>query len=66
MRKEQVYELRTLFQRILSDYRDDVGGFLKEGNKHSCRATKIQNSVKRGVEICNSDIMKKEPLKIKK
>lgn len=60
MRKKEIYELRTLFERILSDYRNDVG-------KHPdgspiCRATGIQESVKKGIEICNNDIMKKQPL----
>jgi len=55
MKKEQVYELRSLFNEIFTDYKNDVGQL--------CRFTKIEKSVKRGIEICNDDLMKKEPLK---
>lgn len=58
MKKEQIYELRALFAQIFSDYKNDVS--------KSCRFTKIEKSVKKGIKICNDDLMKKEPLKIKK
>lgn len=60
MKKIDIYEIRTLFAAILSDYRNDVG-------KHPdgspiCRATKIQNSVQKGLKICNKYINKMKPL----
>lgn len=64
MRKEQIYELRALFEKIFSDYKNDVG--VNPDGSPICRFTKIEKSVKKGVEICNNDIMKKAPLEYKK
>jgi len=61
MKKVDIYEIRSLFGRILSDYRNDVGK--NSDGSPICRATKINNSVKRGLEICNNYIDKMEPLK---
>ncbi|KKN59953.1 hypothetical protein LCGC14_0537030 [marine sediment metagenome] len=61
MKKEDIYEIRKLFQKIAHDYTNDVG---KQADGSAiCRATLIEDSIERGVEICNNSINKMEPLK---
>ena len=59
MKKSDIFKIRTLFQNILNDYRNDVGK--NEDGSPICRATRIENSVDKGVEICNSYINKTKP-----
>jgi len=60
MKKIDIYKIRELFAKINSDYKDDVG-FLKGGSL-VCRASKIEDSIKKGIIICNEYINKMEPL----
>jgi hypothetical protein len=61
MKKIDIYKIRTLFEKILNDYTNDVAKY-SDGSPH-CRATKIHESVQKGIEICESYINKMEPLK---
>jgi hypothetical protein len=53
MKKEDVYKLRSLFEKIEGDFAND---------RSDDRATKIFDSVKKGVELCNTYINKMKPL----
>ena len=60
MKKNDIYELRTLFWKIDSDFKNDVG--MHEDGSVICRATLIQDSVKKGLKICNDYIEKMKPI----
>lgn len=61
MKKEDIYEIRMLFAKILNDYQNDTGK--NPDGSPICRATRIGNSVEKGIEICNNYINKMQPLK---
>lgn len=60
MKKIEIYEIRALFQKINHDYTNDIGK--QDGGSAICRATLIQDSINKGIEICNNCINKMEPL----
>ena len=51
--------IRQLFEKILSDFRNDTGK-CKDGSP-ICRATRIQESVQKGIDICNKYLDKMQP-----
>lgn len=52
MKKKDIIEIRHLFQEILTDFKSDTG------NSVYNRAERINNSVEKGIVICNKYINK--------
>jgi hypothetical protein len=63
MTKLEIYELRTILETIWADYHNDVGKY-SDGSP-ICRATRIDSSIKKGINICNKSINSMQPLKYK-
>lgn len=59
MKKADMAIIRQLFEKILSDFRNDTGK-CKDGSP-ICRATRIQESVQKGIDICNKYLDKMQP-----
>ena len=56
MKKKDIYIVRSIFEKILNDYRND-----RPQNKQLCRATLIEKAVSEGVDLCNSYLNKMKP-----
>lgn len=53
MKKKDLYKLRYLFEKLEADYSND---------RASDRADKIHKTIKEGIELCNSYLLKMKPL----
>lgn len=59
MKKSEIYELRSLFQQILNDFRNDFPRGEIMG-----RSELISQSVEKGVDICNASLYRKKILNV--
>lgn len=60
MKKRDMYKVKHLFNKILTDFRND--GHWARNEEAPCRAILIRDSVEKGIEICDKYVMKLEPL----
>lgn len=56
MKKKDIYKLRSLFEQIDNDFKNDAAR-----NPDLNRAELIAKSVKEGLELCNSYLYKMKP-----
>lgn len=57
-----MYRIRALFEKISSDFRQDVNGLKNVGVTNNMRADNIMGNIEEGIQICNSYLYKMKPL----